>query len=255
MTDPAWPDLAYRAAAGGPERPITTQLTVDCDDPHSQAEFWAAALGYAIEDAHAMVEAVVAAGYADRDKDTIEIDGRLGWRTGTGIKHPGVRSGADLTVGERAADRMRNFMGSWPFVFGFFAVMGAWVVINSVLALGGPHGFDPYPYILLNLFLSMLAGVQAAALLIAAKRADAIASEIAIHTEKNTDDLKGLLNENTTLTRAMKENTDLLEEIHRHVAALRGLPEAPAGFGSGDVAGGQPPPERPRPTAGLGESR
>ena len=35
-----------------------------------------------------MVEAVVAAGYADRDKDTIEIDGRLGWRTGTGIKHP-----------------------------------------------------------------------------------------------------------------------------------------------------------------------
>ena len=88
MTNPAWPDLAYRAAAGGPERPITTQLTVDCDDPHSQAEFWAAALGYVIEDAHAMVEAVVAAGYADRDKDTIEIDGRLAWRTGTGIKHP-----------------------------------------------------------------------------------------------------------------------------------------------------------------------
>ena len=88
MTNPAWPDLAYRAAAGGPERPVNTQLTVDCDDPHSQAEFWAAALGYVIEDAHAMVEAVVAAGYADRDKDTIEIDGRLAWRTGTGIKHP-----------------------------------------------------------------------------------------------------------------------------------------------------------------------
>ena len=52
--------------------------------------------------------------------------------------------------------------------------------------------FDPYPYILLNLFLSMLAGVQAAALLIAAKRSDAIASEIAVHTEKNTDEIKAL---------------------------------------------------------------
>jgi hypothetical protein len=46
----------------------------------------------------------------------------------------------------------------------------------------------------------MLAGVQAAALLIAAKRADAISSEIAMHTEKNTEDLKGLVNENTSLT-------------------------------------------------------
>jgi hypothetical protein len=88
MTDPAWPDLAYRAPAGGPERPISTQLTVDCDNPHAQAEFWAAALGYVIEDAHAMVEAVVAAGYADRERDTIEIGGQLAWRIGTGIKHP-----------------------------------------------------------------------------------------------------------------------------------------------------------------------
>lgn len=66
----------------------------------------------------------------------------------------------------------------------------------------------------------MLAGVQAAALLIAAKRADAVSSEIAVHTEKNTEDLKGLVNENTELTERVKSNTDLLEEIHRHVAAL-----------------------------------
>jgi uncharacterized membrane protein len=98
-----------------------------------------------------------------------------------------------------------------------------WAGLNSIFYLGGSHGkhgFDPYPYILLNLFLSMLAGVQAAALLIAAKRADAISSEIAIHTERNTDDLKGLVNENTALTEQVKRNTDLLEEIHRHVTAL-----------------------------------
>jgi uncharacterized membrane protein len=138
-------------------------------------------------------------------------------------RHPGVRSGEQLTLGERAADRMRNMMGSWPFVFTFFGVMIVWAIINSIFYFGGTngrHGFDPYPYILLNLFLSMLAGVQAAALLIAAKRADAISSEIAIHTEKNTDDLKGLVSENTELTEQVKRNTDLLEEIHRHVSAL-----------------------------------
>jgi uncharacterized membrane protein len=134
-----------------------------------------------------------------------------------------VRSGDRLTLGERAADRMRSVMGSWPFVFGFFAVMILWAVVNSVFYVGGGssrHGFDPYPYILLNLFLSMLAGVQAAALLIAAKRSDAVASEIALHTEHNTDDIKRLVRENTELTELVKGNTDLLDEIHRHVAAL-----------------------------------
>jgi uncharacterized membrane protein len=136
--------------------------------------------------------------------------------------HPGVRSGVQLSVGERAADRMRNIMGSWPFVFGFFTIMIAWATINTFVLTRALHhkAFDPYPYILLNLFLSMLAGVQAAALLIAAKRADAIASEIALHTEKNTDDIKVLLRENTELTNAVKKNTDLLDEIHLHVANI-----------------------------------
>jgi uncharacterized membrane protein len=147
-------------------------------------------------------------------------------------KHPGVRSGEHLSTGERAADRMRNMMGSWPFVFGFFTIMILWAVANSVFYLGGQHGhhgFDPYPYILLNLFLSMLAGVQAAALLIAAKRSDGIASEIAIHTERNTDDIKKLLTENTELTVAVKRNTDLLDEIHRHVSALTPGLDRPTG--------------------------
>ena len=55
-------------------------------------------------------------------------------------------------------------MGSWPFVFGFFAVMIAWALVNTLLFQRVLHhkAFDPYPYILLNLFLSMMAGVQAA---------------------------------------------------------------------------------------------
>ena len=127
-------------------------------------------------------------------------------------KHPGVRSGDDLSRGERAADKMRNMMGSWPFVFGFFAVMILWALTNTFLLERVLHhkAFDPYPYILLNLFLSMMAGVQAAALLIAAKRSDSISSEVALHTANNTDDIKKLIEENTLLTAQVKKATDLL---------------------------------------------
>ena len=158
---------------------------------------------------------------------------KVGWKTHW-HRHPGVRSGDQLTLGERAADRMRDVMGSWPFVFCFFGVMIAWAVVNTIVLHRVLHhkAFDPYPYILLNLFLSMMAGVQAAALLIAAKRADAIDSEIAIHTEKNTDELKQLLEENTALTMQVKKNTDLLQEISHELALLR-LPWARPTQGAG----------------------
>jgi len=156
-------------------------------------------------------------------------------------KHPGVRSGDDLSLGERSADKMRNAMGSWPFVFIFFAVMIIWALTNTVFIEHVLHhkAFDPYPYILLNLFLSMLAGIQAAALLIAAKRADAISSEVALHTANNTDDIKKLIEENTALTAAMKKNTDLVEEIHLHVANIA----KKVGAEMGRFAPGQSPPE------------
>ncbi|AMM22686.1 hypothetical protein AX769_21415 (plasmid) [Frondihabitans sp. PAMC 28766] len=81
-----------------------------------------------------------------------------------------------LTRGERAADTMRNVMGSWRFVAGFIVFMIVWALVNS---LG--HSWDPYPFILLNLFLSMLAGLQGAILLIAAKRQDGISAALAQH--------------------------------------------------------------------------
>lgn len=85
-------------------------------------------------------------------------------------------SQSSLTRGQRAADTMRNVMGSWGFVGGFIAFMLIWAAINS-LAIR----WDPYPFILLNLFLSMLAGLQGAILLIAAKRQDGIAAALAQH--------------------------------------------------------------------------
>ncbi|MFI7700107.1 DUF1003 domain-containing protein [Nonomuraea sp. NPDC049480] len=91
------------------------------------------------------------------------------------MRHPGVRTGGRLTLGERAADRTRLVMGSWPFVLTFLALLVVWIIGN------GRHGFDPYPYILLNLVLSCLAGLQASVLLIAARRSDQVASELATH--------------------------------------------------------------------------
>jgi uncharacterized membrane protein len=155
-------------------------------------------------------------------------------------KHPGVRSGSELSFGERSADKMRNMMGSWPFVFAFFVVMIFWALVNTLLIqhILNHKAFDPYPYILLNLFLSMLAGIQGATLLIAAKRADAISSEVALHTAKNTDDIKTLIEENTALTERMKKNTDLLEEIHLHISNIT----KKLGAETGRFAPGQDPP-------------
>ncbi|MEP7113397.1 MAG: DUF1003 domain-containing protein [Ilumatobacteraceae bacterium] len=137
-------------------------------------------------------------------------------------RHPAFKD-KELTLGERAADRVRNGMGSWPFVFGFLGSMAIWAIVNGLIGLGGSNGkkgFDPYPFILLNLFLSMVAGLQGAILLIAAKRADSISSDLAMHTFKNTEADTKLLNENTELTRQVKANTDRLEEIRRNLDAL-----------------------------------
>lgn len=96
--------------------------------------------------------------------------------------HPGVRSKHELTKGERAADVIRNGMGSWIFVGVFAALMTTWAVLNLV----SPLKWDVYPFILLNLALSTLAGLQGAILLIAAKRADQISSELAEHDHQMT---------------------------------------------------------------------
>lgn len=59
------------------------------------------------------------------------------WRRSLWRRHPGVRSGERLTLGERAADRLRNGMGSWTFVLVALVFLAAWMTGN------GRHGFDP----------------------------------------------------------------------------------------------------------------
>ncbi|MCP3934291.1 MAG: DUF1003 domain-containing protein [Actinomycetia bacterium] len=90
-------------------------------------------------------------------------------------RHPAVRSEEQLTLGERAADKMRNGMGSWGFVLGSIIFLAGWMIGNRDV------GFDPYPFILLNLVLSCLAAMQGAILLIAARRSDQVSAELATH--------------------------------------------------------------------------
>ncbi len=76
-----------------------------------------------------------------------------------------------LTFGERLADRVASFGGSWHFIILFGAIITVWIGINTVMLLRQP--FDPYPYILLNLVLSCLAALQAPVIMMSQNRQEA----------------------------------------------------------------------------------
>lgn len=71
------------------------------------------------------------------------------------------------TLGQRAADSIAKFAGSWAFIFSFTAVLILWMVVNALLAA---KAFDPYPFILLNLVLSCVAAIQAPLIMMSQNR-------------------------------------------------------------------------------------
>ncbi len=71
------------------------------------------------------------------------------------------------TLGQRAADSIAKFAGSWAFIFSFSGVLILWMVVNVLLAAGA---FDPYPFILLNLVLSCVASIQAPLIMMSQNR-------------------------------------------------------------------------------------
>jgi len=76
-----------------------------------------------------------------------------------------------LTLGERMADRLAEFAGSWRFITIFFCILFLWILMNSIVLLLRP--FDPYPFILLNLVLSCLAAIQAPVIMMSQNRQEA----------------------------------------------------------------------------------
>lgn len=71
------------------------------------------------------------------------------------------------TFGQRAADTIAKFAGSWAFIFSFAGVLVLWMVVNAILAT---KAFDPYPFILLNLVLSCVAAIQAPLIMMSQNR-------------------------------------------------------------------------------------
>ena len=71
------------------------------------------------------------------------------------------------TLGQRAADAIAKFAGSWAFIFSFVGVLVGWMILNILLATGA---FDPYPFILLNLVLSCVAAIQAPLIMMSQNR-------------------------------------------------------------------------------------
>ncbi len=74
------------------------------------------------------------------------------------------------TFGQKAADTVARFAGSWAFIFSFIALMVIWMIINLLLAV---RAFDAYPFVLLNLVLSCIAAIQAPLIMMSQNRQEA----------------------------------------------------------------------------------
>jgi len=94
-------------------------------------------------------------------------------------KNPDIDFDAELTFGQRLADRIATFGGSWSFIIIFGLFLFVWMGLNSWLLLARP--FDPYPFILLNLVLSSLAAIQAPLIMMSQNRQEARDRARAIH--------------------------------------------------------------------------
>src|SRR6266702_1096903 len=131
-----------------------------------------------------------------------------------------------LTFGERLSDRIASFGGSWRFIILFGVVLVLWIILNAALLLN--RGFDPYPFILLNLLLSCLAAMQAPIIMMSQNRAEArdrlrsendykinLKAELEIrHLHEKLDHL--LRRQYNRLFEIQQIQIELLQELSRH---------------------------------------
>lgn len=117
---------------------------------------------------HELAERLLGTPYDALDQRTQKVARHLAARQH--IARNIAQEGDDKTTrGQRAADAVAAFGGSWTFIALFGATLVAWVGLNSFVLAAG-RSFDPYPYILLNLFLSTLAAIQAPIILMSQNR-------------------------------------------------------------------------------------
>ena len=122
--------------------------------------------------------------------------------------HPAISRPGGMQLGDWLADKVRNGLGSWTFVVLALLFLCAWTLYN------GTEGFDPFPFILLNLMLSCVAALQGSILLIAARREDQISSKLANYTLV-------IDQQNLALTREIAELTRQIHALTEEMAKRR----------------------------------
>src|SRR2546425_10484276 len=119
----------------------------------------------------------------------------------------------DATLGERVADSVARFGGSWAFIISFGVVLAAYTSTNIVL---GRSAWDPYPFILLNLFLSMLAAIQAPVIMMSQNRQDTkdrLRGELDFQVNRRAEsEIQGLAGKLNLLVDKVDDIEDLLRE-------------------------------------------
>ena len=121
---------------------------------------------------HHSTEKIIGASYDAMDERTKKVARHISERKHIS-KNTAIEQNDTKTAGQRAADAVAKFGGSWAFIILFGVVLVCWVVLNSFILINYNKAFDPYPYILLNLFLSMLASIQAPIILMSQNRSAA----------------------------------------------------------------------------------
>lgn len=118
---------------------------------------------------HSATEKLIGSSYEAMDERTQKVARHITERKHIS-KNTSLEQDDSKTFGQRAADAVAKFGGSWSFIVLFGVVLVCWVILNSYILVNYNRAFDPYPYILLNLFLSMLASIQAPIILMSQNR-------------------------------------------------------------------------------------
>lgn len=129
---------------------------------------------------HHIAEDLIGTQYEAMDEHTQRVATQITKR-GHVSRHPVLKPSKPSDLGQRAADAVARFGGSWTFIFIFGLTLVTWVILNSIILVRYDRAFDPYPYILLNLFLSMLASIQAPIILMSQNRQSEIDRHQAEH--------------------------------------------------------------------------
>jgi CRP/FNR family cyclic AMP-dependent transcriptional regulator len=130
------------------------------------------------------------------------------------VRNPNELIDEQETFGERIADHVASFGGSWTFIITFGVVLLVYVSLNVYLLAHRGKTWDPYPFILLNLFLSMLAAIQAPVIMMSQNRQD---SRDRLRSELDFDVNRRAESEIQALSRKVHYLTDIVGDLHDHI--------------------------------------